>query len=125
MYQRRPPRKFSKYRSNGRSFQNRGTGNGRPRTQSYSNEAPRNSFRTIHNPEKLLEKYNALAKEALSIGDQSLSENYLQHADHFVRLIAEKNKNYQINKDKNSTEVINLDKKKEEASDGLDKKAVE
>tara|TARA_B100001173_G_scaffold216920_1_gene187430 strand:- start:172 stop:549 length:378 start_codon:yes stop_codon:yes gene_type:complete len=118
MYQRRP-RKFSKYRSNGRSFQNRGNGNGRSRTQSYSNEPPRNNFRTIHNPEKLLEKYNNLAKEALSSGDKTLSENYLQHADHFVRLLAEKNKNYQLNKDKNNNEVINLDKKKEEVSDGL------
>jgi hypothetical protein len=122
MYQRRP-RKFSKYRSNGRSFQNRGNGNGRSRTQSYSNEPPRNNFRTIHNPEKLLEKYNNLAKEALSSGDKTLSENYLQHADHFVRLLAEKNKNYQLNKDKNnSNEVINLDKKKEEVSGGLVKK---
>ena len=34
-------------------------------------------------PEKLFEKYNALAKEALSSGDKILSENYLQHADHF------------------------------------------
>jgi hypothetical protein len=118
MYQRRP-RKFNKYRSNGRSFQNRGNGNGRPRTQSYSSEPPRNNFRTIHNPEKLLEKYNNLAKEALSSGDKTLSENYLQHADHFVRLIAEKNKNYQLNKEKNNNEVIDLDKKKEEASDGL------
>ena len=111
MYQRRP-RKFSKYRSNGRSFQNRGNGNGRPRTQSYSGEPPRNNFRTIHNPEKLLEKYNNLAKEALSSGEKTLSENYLQHADHFVRLIAEKNNN----------EVIDLDKKKEEVSDGLAEK---
>ena len=125
MYQRRP-RKFRRSYG-GRNYQSRGNGNdqGRIGTQPFSNDLPRNNFRAIHNPEKLLEKYNALAKEALSIGDQSLSENYLQHADHFVRLIAEKNKNYQINKDKNSTEVINLDKKKEEASDGLDKKAVE
>jgi len=121
MYQRRP-RKFSKYRSNGRRFQNRGNGNGRPRTQSYSSEAPRNNFRTIHNPEKLLEKYNNLAKEALSSGDKTLSENYLQHADHFVRLIAEKNKNYQLNKEKNNNEVVDLDKKKEEVGDVLTEK---
>ena len=39
----------------------------------------------------MLEKYNTLAKEALSSGDRTLSENYLQHADHFMRLIEDKN----------------------------------
>ena len=41
----------------------------------------------------MLEKYNTLAKEALSSGDKTLAENYLQHADHFMRIIEEKNKN--------------------------------
>ena len=121
MYQRKP-RKFNKYRSNGRSFQNRGVGNGRSRTESYSSEPPRNNFRTIHNPEKLLEKYNSLAKEALSVGDNTSSENYLQHADHFVRLVAEKTKNYKLNQAKNSNAVINLDKKIEETSVSPEKK---
>ena len=39
------------------------------------------------NASKLIEKYTTLAKEALSNGDKILSENYLQHADHFVRII--------------------------------------
>ena len=42
-------------------------------------------------PEKLLEKYNNLAKEALSNGDKILSESYYQHADHFLRVIENKN----------------------------------
>ena len=42
--------------------------------------------------EKLLEKYSILAKEAMSSGDKTLSENYLQHADHFMRVIEDKNK---------------------------------
>ena len=36
----------------------------------------------------MVEKYNNLAREALSIGDKILSENYLQHADHFSRILA-------------------------------------
>ena len=32
----------------------------------------------------------SLAKEALSSGDRTLSENYFQHADHFMRIIDEK-----------------------------------
>ena len=42
---------------------------------------------------KLVEKYNNLAKEALSSGDKILSENYLQHVDHFERLVSLKNAN--------------------------------
>ena len=44
--------------------------------------------RNNHNAPKLIEKYNDLAREALSNGDKILSENYLQHADHFSRIIA-------------------------------------
>ena len=38
---------------------------------------------------KLIEKYNDLAREASSNGDKILSENYLQHADHFTRILNE------------------------------------
>ena len=38
----------------------------------------------------MIEKYNDLAREALSNGDKILSENYLQHADHFTRILNEK-----------------------------------
>ena len=41
--------------------------------------------------EKLLEKYNGLAKEALSSGDKILSESYFQHADHFLRVVENQN----------------------------------
>ena len=43
-----------------------------------------------HNAPKLIEKYNDLAREALSNGDKILSENYLQHADHFTRILNER-----------------------------------
>ena len=42
--------------------------------------------RNNHNASKLIEKYNNLAREALSSGDKILSENYFQHADHFTRI---------------------------------------
>ena len=41
--------------------------------------------------EKLLEKYNGLAKEALLNGDKILSESYYQHADHFLRVVENQN----------------------------------
>ena len=43
--------------------------------------------RNNHNASKLIEKYNNLAREALSNGDKILSENYFQHADHFTRVL--------------------------------------
>ena len=54
--------------------------------------------RNNHNASKLIEKYNNLAREALSIGDKIMSENYFQHADHFSRILNDqelykKNKN--------------------------------
>ena len=45
--------------------------------------------RNNHNAPKLIEKYNNLAREALSAGDKILSENYFQHADHFTRILSE------------------------------------
>jgi len=93
MYQNRP-RRFRRH-SNGRGYQARGGGDVhvRLRSNSFSNSQTRNHFRTPQSAEKLLEKYNTLAKEALTSGDKSLSENYFQHADHFVRIIENKNIN--------------------------------
>ena len=39
------------------------------------------------NASKLYEKYKKLAAEALSTGDKILAESYLQHADHFARML--------------------------------------
>ena len=98
MFQRKP-RRF-RHRSNGRGRPHRGNGQEqmRLRSNSFSNSQTRNNFRTALSPEKLLEKYNALAKEAMSSGDKTLSENYLQHADHFMRIIEEKNRNRNLSK---------------------------
>tara|TARA_B100001123_G_scaffold223009_1_gene251116 strand:- start:1605 stop:1916 length:312 start_codon:yes stop_codon:yes gene_type:complete len=65
----------------------------RDRQNSFSNNQIRNNLRNTQSAEKLFEKYSALAKEAMSSGDKTLGENYLQHADHFMRIIEDKNKN--------------------------------
>ena len=44
-------------------------------------------IRDSQNAAKLVEKYNDLAREALSNGDKILSENYLQHSEHFSRIL--------------------------------------
>ena len=93
MFQRRT-RRFRRHQ-NERSNFSRGNGNNqaRLRSNSFSNGHTRNKFRPSLSAEKLLEKYTTLAKEAMSSGDKTLSENYLQHADHFMRVIEDRNKN--------------------------------
>jgi len=49
----------------------------------------RKNNRNNGNVEKLISKYNELAREALSNGDKILSENYYQYADHFLRISIE------------------------------------
>ena len=49
----------------------------------------RKNNRNNGNVEKLITKYNELAREALSNGDMILSENYYQFADHFLRIFTE------------------------------------
>ena len=56
------------------------------KSDNFQRKAP---GRNNHNASKLIEKYNNLAREALSAGDKILSENYFQHADHFTRILSE------------------------------------
>ena len=66
--------------------------------------------RNNHNASKLIEKYNDLAREALSNGDKILSENYLQHADHFKRILNErdllKKEKFSIDSNENNLNVV-------------------
>ena len=50
-----------------------------------------NTIKNNQNAGRLIGKYTELAKEALSKGDKISSENYYQHADHFLRIANEKN----------------------------------
>ena len=81
----------SNFRRNDRNFKS-----GNDRSKYGSNFSNNDNFkrkapgRNNHNAPKLIEKYNDLAREALSNGDKILSENYLQHADHFQRVLNER-----------------------------------
>ena len=83
--------------NNDRNFRKR-QNNGHKNHNDFNNNNDfrhRNSGRNNQNAAKLVDKYNNLAREALSSGDKILSENYLQHADHFSRILSlqELNKN--------------------------------
>ena len=79
------------FRRNDRNFKSNGErnkfSNNFSSPENFQRKAP---GRNNHNASKLIEKYNNLAREALSGGDKILSENYFQHADHFTRVINEK-----------------------------------
>mgnify|MGYP003992276749 CR=1 FL=1 len=49
------------------------------------------SMNNIHNVEKTMLKFQQLAKDAQSNGDPVLAQNYLQHADHYLRRYNELN----------------------------------
>jgi len=73
--------------------------------QNGSNFIRKNIGRNNHNASKLVEKYSNLAIEALTSGDKILSENYYQHAEHFIRVLGEKS--LILNKKKDSDEETN------------------
>ena len=79
------------FRRNDRSFKVSGDrpkfGSNFSNNENFKRKAP---GRNNHNAPKLIEKYNDLAREASSNGDKILSENYLQHADHFMRVLNER-----------------------------------
>ena len=98
------------FRRNDRNFKSNGD---RPKFGSnYSNN---DNFRrkvpgrNNHNAAKLIEKYNDLAREASSSGDKILSENYLQHADHFMRILNEQENLRKTKFSENKTNNTNLE----------------
>ena len=87
-----------------RNFKKR-NGNGHKLNGDFNNNSEfkrKNPGRNNQNAAKLIEKYNDLAREALSNGDKILSENYLQHSDHFARIL-----NFQ-----EASKIVNLETNK-------------
>ena len=117
MFQRKQ-RRFRRH-SNSRNHGSRDNGSlqTRLRPDPFSNGPTRNNFRPSLSAEKLFDKYSSLAKEAMASGDKLLSENYLQHAEHFMRIIEDKNRN------RNQSKVSLVDipvKNNENLSDNVD-----
>ncbi len=100
------------FRRNSRNFKSNGDspkfGTNFSNNDNFKRKAP---GRNNHNAPKLIEKYNDLAREALSNGDKILSENYLQHADHFTRILNErenfKREKFAESRSENASEITN------------------
>ena len=100
--------KRGRFRSNDRNYKRNGE------TSKFSSDYSSNSnfqrnfpSRNNHNAPKLIEKYNDLAREALLQGDKILSENYFQHADHFTRILAEK-ESLKLSREKDNKNTIEV-----------------
>ena len=72
--------------------------------------------RNNHNASKLIEKYTSLAREALSNGDKILSEIYFQHAEHFIRILGERETEHKFNKNSDTKEGLNKDFEEEKTN---------
>ena len=108
----------NRFRSNSdRNFKKR-NGNGHKLNGDFNNNSEfkrKNPGRNNQNAAKLKEKYNDLAREALSNGDKILSENYLQHSDHFARILNSQEASKIVNLENNKV----LENKIEEKSDDV------
>ncbi|MDB3888370.1 DUF4167 domain-containing protein [Candidatus Pelagibacter sp.] len=116
------------FRRNDRGFKSNGD---RPkyRTNFSNNENFQRKVpgRNNHNASKLIEKYNDLARDAITSGDKILSENYFQHADHFTRILNEQ-ESYKKSrfssetsevKKEDQTNDLKLEKKDEEVDEKI------
>tara|TARA_Y100000816_G_scaffold171409_1_gene123090 strand:- start:6 stop:407 length:402 start_codon:yes stop_codon:yes gene_type:complete len=107
----------NRFRSNGdRNFKKR-NGNGHKLNIDFNNNSEfkrKNPGRNNQNAAKLIEKYNDLAREALSNGDKILSENYLQHSDHFARILNSQVATKIVNLETNNSLNNNIQKKGDE-----------
>ena len=106
----------NRFRSNDRNFKKR-NGNGHKLSGDFNNNSEfrrKNPGRNNQNAAKLIEKYNELAREALSNGDKILSENYLQHSDHFARILNSQEASKIINLETNIAAEKDLNEKSDE-----------
>ena len=89
--------------------------------QNGSNFIRKNAGRNNHNASNLVEKYTNLAREALLNGDKILSENYFQHAEHFIRVLEEKDA---LNNKNNISNYLNKEKieKDQKNTNNIDQK---
>ena len=114
---------INRFKSNSdRGFRKR-NGNGQKINGEFNNNLDfrrRNPGRNNQNASKLIEKYNDLAREALSNGDKILSENYLQHAEHFSRIITLQEISKEINISSPKSDQSNKENHKE--TDEVDQK---
>ena len=96
--------------------------NGIHQINSHRNNFRNNTPKNPQNLERLIEKYKTLAKEALSSGDEILNQSYLQHSDHFSRILAELNESRLKNNNNESQQNEKVNFKQEDNISTIEEK---
>ena len=73
-------------RGRGRNNNNNNRKNGNPLSRTYDSTGPDVKIRGT--AQHIADKYGTMARDALGSGDTVMAENYLQHAEHYNRIIA-------------------------------------
>jgi hypothetical protein len=128
----RPSLKANRPRNKNNRKNNNGNSNHNNLNRVYDSNGPEGKVRGT--PQQLVEKYVALARDAQMASNIVLSENYLQHAEHYIRIVNAVNANNQarqpqtehnaarqendIRRDDDSSEDITLEDAQEMDSSG-------
>ena len=109
-------------RSQKNNFRRRGSSISSNSTNNFNNNGNVNfgrngSMNNIHNVEKTMLKFQQLAKDAQSNGDPVLAQNYLQHADHYLRRYNELNERRDNSIEKSVPEEKTLSKEENQKSE--------
>ena len=95
----------------------RGRRQGNSSNRNYESNGP--DLKVRGNAQSIYEKYQSLAQDALSSGELITAENYLQHADHFTRVLNEREsiRKERSSENKSETNASSLDKIKKPIED--------
>ena len=109
-------------RSQKNNFRRRGTSIATNSSNSFGNNGNINfnrngSMNNLHNVEKAMQKFQQLAKDAQSNGDPVLAQNYLQHADHYLRRYNELNERKENFADKPKSEDKKIPEEEKDLKD--------
>ena len=117
----RPRPQKSNYR--GRSGSSNTNGSNNLNNNGNMNFNRNGSMSNIHNVEKTMLKFQQLAKDAQSNGDPVLAQNYLQHADHYLRRYNELNERKENSLEKTKTEENSITSENNSDKEELQKPA--
>lgn len=81
----RPAQQNRRMRGRGNNNNNNNRKGPNPLSRNYESNGPDVKIRG--NAQHIAEKYSALARDAQASGDRVMAENYLQHAEHYNRII--------------------------------------
>ena len=109
-------------KSRSRSKQNRNNNRsvGNVLNRVFDSSGPEGKVRGT--PQQIIEKYNQLARDAQLSNDRVAAENFQQHAEHYLRLLAQAQKEQEVRREQQEKENRgrNADREKNRVENGSD-----